>query len=83
MSFKRGTNLTKQLGIIHKRHGPNFAKPDHASMLNDYASCTCIRKSHLSRCSTAYGFSTGSCLVHPTRVKACKSVLFTKSSFVV
>ena len=37
----------------------------------------------LSRCSTARGSNTASCLVGPTKVKACKSVLFTKSSLVV
>ena len=35
----------------------------------------------LLRCSTAWGSSTGSCLVGPTKVKSRKFVLFIKVSF--
>ena len=39
--------------------------------------------SQLSRCSTARGSSTGLSQVGPTKVKACKSFLFTESSLKV
>ena len=37
----------------------------------------------LLRCSTASGSGTGFSLVGPIKVKACKSILFVKSSLVI
>ena len=42
-----------------------------------------IINSWLSKCSTAWGFKTGLSLVGPTKVKACKSFLFTDGSLKV